>query len=179
VNTKCILALTLAALVLTAPVPALARPGFGYVGGGIGLSFINTQVSDLDSNDLTLDGNEFAYKFFAGYRYRFVGVEGGWQNFGKVQGEGSTPDAYVQPSAWDAFAVFNLRIILVDLFGKAGISFTNLETAVDDVNSTDFAWGLGAGIFFGALGVRAEYENFTLEGSDSLGLLTASGVIRW
>ena len=37
----------------------------------------------------------------------------------------------------------------------------------------DFAWGLGAAIRLGGLGIRAEFERFEMEGDDNIMMLTA------
>jgi hypothetical protein len=42
-----------------------------------------------------------------------------------------------------------------------------------DVKGYDFAWGLGAAIRLGGLGIRAEFERFELEGDDNIMMLTA------
>lgn len=62
------------------------KPGGFYVGAGIGSSFLNTEVTDLDGDKLKIDKNEFAYKFFGGLKLgRLWGVEGGYRNLGKAQ----------------------------------------------------------------------------------------------
>jgi len=152
---------------------------YAYVGAGIGASLVDTQVQDISQDNFTLDGNEFAYKFLAGYRFRMLAVEGSYRNFGKVQGEGAATGTYVQPTSWDVFAVGNLTVLMVDVFAKAGVSFTKLETSLDDLDSTDFSWGLGVGAYFGPVGGRAEFESIAVEGSDSLSMLSASLLFRF
>ncbi len=70
-------------LLSPAAVWAQAKP---YFGGSIGASFYDTELEDVSGDDFKLDGEEFAWKIFGGFRgVRLWAIEGGYVNFGKVQ----------------------------------------------------------------------------------------------
>jgi opacity protein-like surface antigen len=161
------------------PASAKGAPGYPYVGAGLGVSFIDTEIQDVSSSDLKIDGNDFAYKFLAGYRWRLLGVEGDYRNLGEVQGEGAADSLSVSPTSWDVFGMVYFTVAMVDIFGKVGVSFNSIDTVVDDVNETEFAWGLGAGLSLGRFGVRAEYESLGNSGPESLSMLSASALLNF
>jgi len=64
-------------------------------------------------------------------------------------------------------------IKLIDVFAKLGVLFWDSESKLTGFSSIDnsgnaFAWGLGAGVSLGPLGVRLEFENFHVEDPQSL-----------
>jgi hypothetical protein len=68
--------------------------------------------------------------------------------------------------------IFNL----IDLFAKAGAFFwktenTLLEQTLGETG-TAFAWGLGAGVHLGPIGVRIEWENFQVADPETLSMLS-------
>ena len=67
---------------------------------------------------------------------------------------------------------------MVEVFAKAGYFFANRELSVgdikDDDSSGEFAWGVGAGLSFGKLGVRAEWESLKVKDLENPSMLTAS-----
>ena len=80
-----------------------------------------------------------------------------------------------------AYAVFSLPIPLpiLDVYAKAGLARWELDgsfdgTGIDDLDDkgTDFAYGAGAQLNFGSLGVRLECEHFDIDHTDGLELLT-------
>ena len=80
---------------------------------------------------------------------------------------------------WNAFVVGKLPIAFVDLFAKVGvISYdidVNLDPDADDNFSSsgeDVAYGIGAQVNLGSLGIRAEAERFDVSDIDDLYLLT-------
>ena len=74
-----------------------------YIGGGLGNSFINKTLSDVNGNDLKIDDNDFGYKVFGGFGRKFIGIEGGYRNLGKVKT--STPiNLQSKITGWDVAA---------------------------------------------------------------------------
>ncbi|MGD8414048.1 MAG: outer membrane beta-barrel protein [Candidatus Latescibacterota bacterium] len=162
-------------LLLPATIYAQARP---YIGASIGASFYDTSVEDVSGDDFKLDGNDFAWKVFGGVRtVRFLSAEGGYVDFGKIQdSEGSTA-LETKTTGWDLFAVGNIALGPIDVFGKAGIMWWRSDAKIEDepfdVTGHDFTWGLGGALRLGGLGFRAEFERVELEGDDTLMMLTA------
>lgn len=171
----CIL-IVISACLLT-PATAAAQPK-GYLGGSIGSSFYDTNLEDVTGDDFKLDGEEFAWKIYGGIRgARFLAVEGGYVNFGKVQNTVGDTNLESKTTGWDLFAVGNLGLGPLDAFGKAGIMWWRTDSKIEDdpfdVKGYDFTWGLGAGVRLGGLGIRAEFERFELEGKDKIMMLSA------
>lgn len=149
-----------------------------YVGGSIGASFYRTSLEDATGHEYKLEGEEFAWKIFAGITGgRFFSVEADYRDFGKVQTRVDGTDLESNVTSWDVFAVGNLYLGSFGIFGKAGICWWREESRLPDypfdVDGNDVAWGLGAVIRLGGLGFRAEFERFELPGDDSLMTLTA------
>jgi hypothetical protein len=162
-------------VLLPATLHAQAKP---YIGASIGASFYDTNVEDVSGDDFKLDGEEFAWKIFGGVRtMKFLSVEGGYVDFGKIQdSEGSTA-LETKTTGWDLFAVGNIALGSIDVFGKAGIMWWRSDAKIEDepfdVTGNDFTWGLGAALRLGGLGFRAEFERVEMEGDDTLMMLTA------
>jgi len=169
--------LLLLGAVLLSPAVALAQAK-PYLGASLGAAFHNTNLEDVTGDDFNLEGEEFSWKIFGGVRGgKFFAVEGGYVNFGKVNNTEDNTDLESKKTGWDLFAVGNLTAGSVDVFGKVGILWWRTEAKIDedpfDTKGNDFAWGLGAAIRLGGLGLRAEYERFEVEGDDSLAMITA------
>jgi hypothetical protein len=149
-----------------------------YLGAGIGNTFIATEFEDVTNEVNKLDENATGYKFFAGINTpTIIGVEGGYRNFGTI-----TVAEYefeTKLTGWDVYAMGRFELIaIVDVFAKAGALFWKTESSLVGntigESGTDFAWGLGAGVHLGPLGVRLEWENFQVQDPLSLSMLTLS-----
>jgi hypothetical protein len=167
----------LIAVMLLSPVAVMAQAN-GYLGASLGASFQNTSVQDVSGNNFDLDGEEFAWKIFAGIRAaRVLGIEGDYRDFGKVQNTVGTINVESATTAWDLFLTGTMPLGPLEAFGKAGVVWWRSDAKIDqnpfDVNGSDFAWGLGAAINFGGMAIRAEFERFELGGDDNLMMLTA------
>ena len=154
-------------------------PGRLFIGGGVGSSFVETKPTDVSGQDLKLDGNGFAYKFFAGYKFvRLIGVEAGYRSLGKIKNTVQNVEIESNVKGFDVFGTATLDFTMLEVFAKAGYFFANTELKVSDVptdkNSSEFAWGVGAGLNFGKLGVRAEWESLKVENFENPAMLTAS-----
>jgi opacity protein-like surface antigen len=154
-------------------------PGGLFIGGGVGSSFVETKPTDIGGQDLKLDGNGFAYKFFAGYKFvRLIGVEAGYRSLGNIKNTVQNVEFESKVKGFDVFGTATLNFTMLEIFGKAGYFFADTELKIDDVptdkSSSEFAWGFGAGLSFGKLGVRAEWENLKVEGFENPSMLTVS-----
>lgn len=155
----------------------LSAQGF-YIGAGIGNSFYGTEFSDLDEQIKELDENATGYKFFAGFSSPTIfGIEGGYRSFGTVETniDGFTFES--KTTGWDVYGMGHFEVLMIlDLFAKAGVLFWDTESKlVESVlgeNGTAFAWGLGAGVSIGPIGVRLEWENFHIDDPATLSALT-------
>ncbi len=114
-----------------------------------------------------------------GYRaHKFIGFEGGYRDFGEISSRVGDVDYKSKTTGWDIEALGLFQIAIVDVFGKAGVMFSSTESSsvggtVDD-NSTDFFWGLGAGVHLGPFGARLEWESIVVEGPTNLSMVSLS-----
>ncbi len=186
---RCIVALASGVLLAFGTGSAVAAaPGF-YLGGSVGSSFVQDE-DQIDLGDriesFHIDDNDFAWKGYAGIDILpWLGVEGGYVDFGNVDESRSTVRVKSSLDGWDAFAVGTIPIAFVDLFAKVGIISYNLDVNLDtdrgqdhvSSSNEDIAYGVGAAFNFGKLAVRAEAERFDVSDVDDLYLLSAG--ITW
>ncbi len=146
-----------------------------YAGGSIGNSFIDASISDLDGGDLKIDENEFGYKIFAGFGSKFIGAEGGYRDLGKVQTTFNATNLQTKITGWDVAARGKIDIGPIFAFAKAGAFFAKSENQIGPLsfsdNSTNFLWGLGAGLKLGRLALRLEYESLDISSDSNLAQL--------
>ena len=174
-------------LVMTiAIVPLFADPSGIYYGGGVGQSFIETQVTDFTEGDFIkedfkLDGNDFAYKVFAGVRMSSaLGIEGGFRSLGSVKSKVSDVTFLSKTTGYDLSAVGNIYLGILDVFAKGGAFWWDEEVEGWSEKSTNggtnFIWGFGATVRLGQMGIRAEWERFELAEYDQLAMMSLSVV---
>lgn len=159
-----------------APQVEAADNGF-YLGAGITQAKTEFEVEGLGSDDFDDNG----FKLIAGWRpLDFVAVEANYMDLGGMEEDGVSVDS----SAISVTGFLLAEVGIVDLFVKAGMVNWDFEFGEEDVGSvSDDGWepiyGLGVGVHFGSIGVRAEYERFSAEPFDDLfdGFETDSDVI--
>lgn len=176
---------TTLALAMLAATPALAADNGFYLGAGLGRSSFDLRQS--------LDDSDTGYKIIGGMRLLdSFGVEVNYADHGNARlpsglacvtlvGANCPAEASLDAKTASAFAVGFLDFPLVDLFAKAGLSYTdsslrvrNLTGFGDSDKSANFAWGVGAQAHLGSFAVRAEYERFKVFDDRKLESITAS-----
>ena len=74
-----------------------------------------------------------------------------------------------------------LQIVIVDIFAKAGLMYWSTDVTIlgksYDDSSTDFFWGLGAGVHLGPFGARLEWESVEADTPDNLSMVSLSATI--
>lgn len=175
-------ALVAALLTMGAPSALAAENGL-YIGGSIGSSFIEDE-DDIDVEDeveeFDIDDDDFGWKAFAGYQFLpWFAVEGGYVDFGEVEDATSNATVSSELDGWTAFAVGKIPIAIVDVFGKVGVISYDLDVTLDpdaddnfSSSGEDIAYGVGAAVNLGSLGIRAEAERFDVSDIDDLYLLS-------
>lgn len=162
-----------------------------YLGASLGYSFVEDR-DDVDVEDrveaFDIDDEDFAWKGYAGLQVLpWLAVEGGYVDFGEVQGRGTGFDVATELDGWDAFLVGNLPLAFVDVFAKAGVISWDLDVDVSDglddadfsSSGEDLAYGVGAGVELGNLTVRAEAEMFDVDDVDDLFMLSVGLVANF
>ena len=168
-------------MILTA-IPLFAGPMGIYYGGSVGQSFIQTKVGDIGEKDLKLDGNDFAWKAYAGVRMApSFGIEGGFRQLGSVKSKKNDTTYLSKTSGYDLSAVGTISLGVIDVFAKGGAFWWDQEIedrrGKDTIGGTNFTWGFGAAVHFGGLGVRADWERFELAEFDQLSMLSVGVVL--
>ena len=152
-----------------------------YMGGGIGNSFINKNLTDLNGDDFKIDENSFGYKVFAGFGKNFIGAEGGYRDLGKVKTSYNNISLQSKITGWDIAGRGKIDIGPLFAFAKAGAFFAKAENQVGSnhytENTTNFLWGLGAGLKLGPLALRLEYESLEIDAENNLAQLMFSGAL--
>lgn len=161
-----------------------ASPGLAqgvYVGGGVGRTTFGTEVKGLTDQASALEETVNGWKVFGGGNSRFFGVEGGYRDFGTVDSNVLGANFRSGTTAWDAAAMGRVRVPILDIFAKAGVMWWSRETSLGSASATakgtDFFWGVGAGVHFGPLGVRVEWERVDIGEPDKLSMVSVSGTI--
>ena len=162
-----------------------------YLGGSIGQSDIDDEITTGLITAGTVDGKDSAFKIFGGYMFnRHFGIEGAYVDLGEVSYSGNffgTPvtGGRVEVSGVNISALGALPINeQFSVFGKIGLFLWDAEandttggapfSAKED--GTDLSFGVGVSYNFTRnLGVRAEWEMFEAADADatllSVGLL--------
>jgi hypothetical protein len=154
-------------LMAAAPRAQAADNGF-YLGAGI----TKTEFDAEDIDDVELDDSSF--KVIAGFRpLDWLAFEVNYVDLGS-DSEEIAPGV---TSELDATALTGSVLLLkefqiVDVYARAGIAHWKLDASLtgfpDDSESGDeFTYGVGVGVHFGSVGVRAEYEKFELSDLDT------------
>ncbi len=181
---KLLILLALAAIGGTAGGTAQAADKGFYLGAGVSQAKLdgirNNNFDEDDLDDFEID--DTAYKIIAGFRpLDFMAIEANYMDLGDGNIDVGPFNLKTKAKAAAAYAVFSLPIPLpiLDVYAKAGVARWELDgsfdgTGIDDLDDkgTDFAYGAGAQLNFGSLGVRLEWETFDVRNTDGLDLLT-------
>jgi hypothetical protein len=154
----------------------------GRIGASVGNGFQNKELKDINGDDFKIEENNVAWKVFAGTNWKFLGLEGGYRDFGKVESNTANGKFITSSRGGDIYATGTINFLkILAAFGKAGAYFGRTKTefqssisaeSTDETErQTSFAWGLGAGLNLGMLHVRLEYENMHID-NGNLGMLS-------
>jgi hypothetical protein len=161
-------------ILLVAPVPSYADSGF-YLGGSLGRSFLQSDITDPDSGTIEFDDGAAAWKGFAGFNIdAFVidlAIEGGYVDFGAPSDQLAGNDVEFDLTGWDLFGLAGVELGPVGVFAKAGFIDWSADLSlngsrVGSDSGTDPAYGIGARFSLFSAEVRAEYEYFDVEDTD-------------
>jgi hypothetical protein len=150
-----------------------------YAGVGLGQSQIAVDSLDFKATD-------FGWKAVVGVRaVDLFGAEAEYVNLGRPHALDAAGHVSTHASGPAVFAIAYLPnpVPNLDLFGKAGIANIQQTASVslgsggsgcvagitcDGLSTTtsEFAWGLGAQLRYGSLGVRAEVEQYRASGGN-------------
>jgi opacity protein-like surface antigen len=167
-----------------------------YLGGGVGQ--FNLKLDDVDQTDeaiQSLDDSDTAWKAFAGWRMNpYFSLELAYVDFGNpsdsaTTASGSSGDFSASISGVEPSILGTIPLGPVELFGKVGYLFYDVDASVDldngpgfDSSSSeqDFTYGGGVGMtFFGRLNARLEYQRIESDVVDDADAFWFSGAWRF
>lgn len=146
-----------------------------YVGGSVGHAKVG--LSQAERN-ISVSDNDIGYKIYGGFKFTLVAVEGGYVNFGRVDGD----DSDVKVSGLSAFGMLSTGLGPVSVFGKLGgfVWESDIRSAQNTYSESGFdpALGIGAAFNMGGIGVRAEYEYFNISDFNDVSMFSL-GATYW
>ena len=168
-----------AALALAGATTAQAADNGFYLGAGVTQAKLDNVGEDFDTGDLDeFEIDDTAFKIIAGFRpLDFLAIEANYMDLGSTSENVGGIQFDADAKAFGAFAIGFLPISLVDLYAKAGLVRWETEASagglfdIDD-DGTEFAYGAGAQLRFGSLAARLEYEQFDVDNTDGVELLS-------
>jgi hypothetical protein len=162
--------------------PGHAADGF-YLGAGIGLATIR---GDIDAE--TLDSDDTAARFFAGWRFDQVpvidlAVEGAYTDFGRPSQSIDGREVRYNLDGASLAGLLILPIGPLDFYGKLGALSWRSELS-DDGSTTERSgfdpfYGVGFGFYLWKIGIRAEYERFQIKDTDRVEMLSVNALIQF
>lgn len=145
-----------------------AEEGF-YLGASGGQTNVDQNASRFGypgPYNVEIRDDDTGWKAYLGYNFfPWLGVEGGYVDFGGVSRSLFDQQIDVDFSGWDGFVVGRLPVGPVDLFLKAGVIDLRTELDVNTAgstneNDTQLAYGAGIAYNYGNWSLRAEAEAF-------------------
>ena len=165
-NRKSAALAAIATLGLTAFAPQVmaADNGF-YIGAGVSQAKTELDLSGLGADDV----DDTGFKIIGGWRpLDFLAIEANYMDLGGDSEDGSEIDS----SAISISGMVLAEIGIVDLYARAGMAMWDTEFTDVGESVSDDGWepiyGVGVGVHFGSLGVRAEWETFSAEPFDDV-----------
>lgn len=132
---------------------------------GVGFGDFSTEIDDVQDVDLSFDEDSDAAKAFGGWRFnRFAAVQLDYIDFGDTSATFELLDIDADTRGLAPYLVGTLPLGPVELFGKAGAIFYDVEVTVDgesliDETGQNAVYGGGLGVtVLERLALRAEYE---------------------
>jgi OmpA-OmpF porin, OOP family len=173
-----------------AAAPAAAQDGKGlYLGGSFGLAQYSDSCTGLT---VSCDDEDAGFRIFGGYQFnRWVAVEAGWADMGKVLFEGAGINQETEVYGYDITAVVFWPVLdWMAFFGKGGayrmraaseLTVGGVPQSAPGKTSSGFTYGLGAEFRVGGLGIRAEFQRYDNVGGVPVGedsvLFYSAGVL--
>ena len=160
------------------------------------LQRIDQQRAEARIGKHPLDDDDTAWKLFGGYRFNpYISLELAYVDFGgpsdRATASGSSGDYKVELSGFAPYIIASYPLGPVEVFGKAGYYFYDIEVDADfddlsddvfdsDSSGDDFLYGFGVGMtFFDHLHARLEYEKIDADDVDDADALWLSGAWRF
>jgi OmpA-like transmembrane domain len=140
-----------------------------YVGGDVGAS-----TEHFDGSTFNANAHDTGYKINAGFRpLSFIAGEVSYVDLGRA----SAGIPYVDTTGVAISALGFLPIPIVDVYGRIGVIESHVSAHEPGYgfhrDGSDLTYGIGAGMHWGSIGARVEYQRFNIAGTTNMGLTTA------
>jgi len=144
-----------------------------YLGAALGDFSANyTRPGDVTSEHLTFNRDD-ATRIMAGWRFMpYLAVQLDWSDYGRSQAAVTQLGLTTKTDAWTPSVLGILPIGPVELFGKLGESFYNVDVndnsgRLVSSSGNDVVYGVGVGVtIIKRLNLSAEYERIKLNSFD-------------
>jgi opacity protein-like surface antigen len=158
-------------LMAAAPRAQAADNGF-YLGAGI-------TKTEFDSDDIdTVELDDSSFKVIAGIRpLDWLAFEVNYVDLGSDSEEldpGFSPGVVskIEANAVTGSVLLLKEFQIVDVYARAGLAHWKVDgsssiTPSRSETGDEFTYGVGVGVHFGSVGVRAEYEKFEISDIDT------------
>ncbi len=165
-------------LVLASAAAQAADNGF-YLGAGVTQAKLDNVGDDFDTGDLDeFEIDDTAFKIIAGFRpLDFLAVEANYMDLGSADENIGGVQFSADAKAFGAYVLGFLPVGPVDLYAKGDLVRWETESSatglfdIDD-DGTEFGYGAGAQVRLGSLAARLEYEQFDVDNTDGVELLS-------
>jgi hypothetical protein len=173
-------ALTLA-LIGTATQVAVAADNGVYLGAGVSQVKLDNVGEDFDTGNLdNFELDDTSWKLIGGFRpLDNFAVELNYMDLGDESRTINGVTFNVEGKAYAAYAVGLLPFGPVDLYAKGGLVRYESEGGASgplgfrfDNDGTEFGYGAGVQARLGSLGARLEYEQFDVDNTDGVEMLS-------
>jgi len=176
--------------------------GAGVAQADNGLFYLGAGVTNSKLHDILVQGTAFpdlnktSGKVFAGFRpISAFAVEADYLDLGSATEEGACTGPCcmeacrgLYQSDAQVFAAYALGFLptpvpFLDIYGKAGLARSQLNTKVSGSTSTssgtEFAWGVGVQAHVSMVGARLEYEDFKIPNSSGAKVASLSVFVNF
>jgi hypothetical protein len=166
----------------------LGNPEGLYLGLGIGdfSTRLDSDITNIDANDLDFNSNDDALKAFVGWRFnRFFAVQLDYTDFGRTNAQLAAGNISADTKGVTPSVVGTLPLGPVELFVRGGMIFydlkvnSNTSNLVDD-SGHDPVFGAGIGLTVAKrLNLRAEYERIEINNLNDANAVWLSAAWRF
>ena len=168
-------------LALSGTAAQAADNGF-YLGAGVTQVKLDNVGVDFNTGSLDdFDVDDTSWKLIAGFRpIDHFAVELDYMDLGDENTSSGGATFSAKGKAYGAYAIGFLPVGPIDLYAKGGLVRWESDARFSggpldfrfDEDGTEFGYGVGVQARLGSLGARLEYEQFDVDHSDGVELLT-------
>ena len=164
---------------------AQADNAFFYLGAGVS----KDKLSNIAPSGGFSDIDNTSWKALAGFRpISLFAIEADYMDLGGQTSTFVNVSSHSDAKAFAGYAVGFLPIPVpfLDVFGKAGVARWSLSGSTSvpagslfsfSNHGTEFAWGAGAQAHIGNIGVRLEYERFSIPNTDGAQVISLAVIL--